>query len=227
MPRTRKEAVPPCWRGRDDPSPFVPGLPEVVPSARSLTALFRAMKCCTRCELAAGRNRVVVGVGPASAEVMFIGEAPGAQEDAAGRPFAGAAGRYLDTLLAAHGIVRDDVFVTNVVACRPPANRTPRPREVAAHAPWLEEQIRLVEPRIIVTLGRAALTYFIRGAKITQLSGVPQPLAWQERELTLLPLFHPAAALRAPDLRPRLDEGFAALAALLASARAGRRGPRR
>jgi DNA polymerase len=190
-------------------------VPARVSRARSLAGLFRRMRCCTRCELALGRTRVVVGTGAAHAEIMFVGEAPGAQEDAAGEPFVGAAGRLFDSLLAGHEIARSDVFVTNVVACRPPANRTPKPREVAAHSPWLEEQIRLVDPRVIVTLGRAALTYFLPGAKITLLSGQPQPLSWQGRERTLLPLFHPAAALRARDLRPRLEEGFVVLRQLL------------
>lgn len=205
----------PCWEGRESPARFVPDIPERIPQVRTLAALFRAMRCCTRCELALERTRVVLGDGDPHAAVMFIGEAPGAQEDAAGRPFVGAGGRLFDTLLAEHGIARSTVFVTNIVACRPPKNRTPRAREVQAHAPWLEAQIRLVQPLIIATLGRVALTYFIPGAKITALSGRPQAIAWQERDLTLLPLFHPAAVLRAPDLRPQLDRGLAQLRRLL------------
>lgn len=205
----------PCWRGRDDTTPFVPGVPEEIPRARSLRALFRAMRCCTRCDLARGRTQVVPGVGDPRAALMFVGEAPGAQEDAQGRPFVGAGGRLLDALLERHGIDRSAVYVTNVVACRPPKNRTPRPREVLAHGPWLEEQIRLVQPRIIATLGRSALTYFIRSAKITELSGRPQAITWQDRPLTLLPLFHPAAVLRARDLMPKLEAGVAQLRRLL------------
>lgn len=230
MPRVQ----PPCWEGRDDPRPFVPGLPERITRARTLAGLFTAMRCCTRCELAPGRSRVVVGAGPAPAELMFVGEAPGAQEDARGEPFVGGAGRYFNTLLEQSGIVRAEVFVTNVVACRPPGNRTPRAREITAHAPWLEAQIRLVQPRVIATLGRAALTYFLPKGKVTELSGQPLPLVWQDRERLLVPLFHPAAALRARDLRPRLEAGFAAVRAALASAPGGslpagrlRRGRRR
>jgi DNA polymerase len=169
------------------------------------------MRCCTRCELALGRTQVVIGDGAPRADIMFIGEAPGAQEDVAGRPFVGAGGRLFDTLLAANGIERSTVYVTNVVACRPPGNRTPRPREVLAHAPWLEEQIRLVRPSIIATLGRSALTYFIPGAKITELSGRPQQIMWQERALTVVPLFHPAAVLRSRELRPKLEAGLSEL----------------
>lgn len=207
MASTRKSAAP-CWQGKEDAVPFVAGLPERIPRARSLPALFRTMRCCTRCELAAGRTQVVVGTGPAAARLMFVGEAPGAQEDAAGRPFVGAAGRLFGTLLEVGGIARDDVYVTNIVACRPPVNRAPKPAETAAHAPWLEAQIRIVQPRIIATLGRVALTYFIPKAKITELNGRVQRIEWQERPIELFPLFHPAAALRARDLLPKLEAAF-------------------
>lgn len=217
----------PCWRGQGDTTPFVPGLPARVPRARGLRALYAAMECCTRCELAHGRTRVVIGTGIAPSPVIFVGEAPGALEDLQGEPFMGAAGRYFDSLLERHEILRSEVFVTNVVACRPPANRTPRAREVAAHAPWLEEQLRLVAPRLIVTLGRAALSYFLPGAKVTEVSGQPQQITWQDQRRTLLPLFHPAAALRARDIRPRLEAGFAVLRELLDSAPGSPPGPRR
>jgi DNA polymerase len=159
--------------------------------------------------------------------LLFVGEAPGVQEDLQGEPFVGAAGRYFDSLLERNGILRREVFVTNVVACRPPANRTPRAREVAAHAAWLEEQLRLVAPRVIVTLGRAALTYFLPKARVTEVSGQPQRITWQDQERTLLPLFHPAAALRAREIRPRLEAGFAVLRDLLASVPGSSSGPRR
>lgn len=207
----------PCWEGRGDASPFVPGLPERVPRFRSVTALNAAMACCTRCELAEGRTRVVRGVGPRRARALLLGEAPGAKEDQGGEPFVGAAGRLLSSLLEANGIARGDVYITNVVACRPPANRTPKPREVAAHAPWLEEQLRLVAPEVVVTLGRIALTYFLPKARVTELTGRPQELVWQERPLLLLPLFHPAAVLRSPDRRPALEAGIRTLAGLLSA----------
>jgi uracil-DNA glycosylase len=204
-----------CWKGKDDVEPFVPGLPAAVPRFRSVTRLNDEMACCTRCELALGRTQVVRGVGARRARVMFLGEAPGAKEDAAGEPFVGAAGRLFERLLGTAGLQRSDVYVSNVVACRPPANRTPRVREIRAHTPWLEEQIRLVRPGIVATLGRIALTWFLPDARITKLTGQPQILPWHGRSLTLLPLYHPAAALRARDLLPLLEEGFAVLRDLL------------
>lgn len=204
-----------CWVGRDDPAPFIPGIPAEVPRYRSVSTLNEEMACCTRCELAPGRTQVVRAVGAKRARVLFLGEAPGASEDRAGEPFVGSAGRLLSRLLEEAGLDRSDVYITNVVACRPPKNRTPRVSEVKAHSPWLEEQLRLVKPEVVVTLGRVALTYFIPKAKITLLSGTPQEVEWNGRTLRLLPLFHPAAALRAPDLLPRLEAGFAALRSML------------
>jgi uracil-DNA glycosylase family 4 len=204
-----------CWKGRGDPARFIAGVPLVVPRHRGTGALNRGMSCCTRCDLAVGRTQVVRGVGPAPADVMFLGEAPGAKEDEAGEPFVGSAGRLFERLLATSGLSRSAVYVTNVVACRPPNNRNPKMSEVRAHAPWLEEQLRLVQPRVVATLGRIALTYFLPKAKVTELSGVAQWVEWQERRLAVLPLFHPAAALRAHDLMPRLEGGFRALGELL------------
>jgi uracil-DNA glycosylase len=205
----------PCWTGRDDTAPFVPGRPAEVPRFQSLTALNEAMLCCTRCELAPGRIQVVRGAGPQSARVLFLGEAPGAREDEAGEPFIGSAGRLFTRLLEGAGMQRQDVYITNVVACRPPGNRAPRPREVLAHAPWLQEQLRLVRPEVVATLGRTALTWFIPGAKITELTGVPQYIPWGETRLRILPLFHPAAALRSPDRIPALESAFATLRRML------------
>ncbi|MGH7474695.1 MAG: uracil-DNA glycosylase [Longimicrobiales bacterium] len=183
---------------------------------RSLPALFAEMACCTRCELARGRTRVVPGVGPVPADLMLIGEAPGAREDREGQPFVGAAGRLLDGLLEHAGLERPDVFITNIVACRPPGNRTPRAKEAAAHAPWLEAQIRLVRPRALCALGRIALTYFLPKAKITELRGRPLGIERDSVTLPLLATFHPAAALRRRELLPLLEQDFAALAELLA-----------
>src|SRR5437868_3108975 len=114
------------------------------------------MSACTRCELALNRTQVVPGVGNRNAEIMLLGEAPGKNEDLEGRPFVGRGGQLLDEVLAKAGISRDDVFITNTAACRPPKNRPPKPAEVRAHAPWLDQQIRLVDPIVIVTLGRVA-----------------------------------------------------------------------
>jgi uracil-DNA glycosylase len=193
----------------------ISGEPAEVPRFRSVAALNRELLKCTRCELALGRTTVVRGVGAAPARVLFLGEAPGASEDRAGEPFVGAAGRLLDGLLAGIGLDRASVYITNVVACRPPRNRTPRVGELRAHAPWLEEQLRLVQPEVVVTLGRIALTWFMPKAKVTELTGLPQDVEWNGRRIRLLPLFHPAAALRARDRLPQLEEGFAVLRDLL------------
>ena len=205
----------PCWIGRDDPGPFVPGIPEAVPRYRSVGKLNDDMACCTRCDLAPFRTQVVRGAGAKRARVLFLGEAPGASEDRAGEPFVGAAGGLLARLLEEAGLERSEVYITNVVACRPPKNRTPRVAEIRAHAPWLEEQLRLVRPVVVVTLGRVALTWFIPKARITELSGTAQVIEWDGGQLRILPLFHPAAALRSPDLLPRLEAGFAALRSML------------
>ena len=205
-----------CWKGRGDTTPFVPGVPDPVPTPRSLGALFDEMACCTRCELAAGRTQVVPGVGPRRAAVLLLGEAPGAEEDRRGTPFVGRAGHLLDRLLDAAGLERRSVFITNVVACRPPGNRTPRAAEIRAHAPWLDHQLRLVRPRLIVTLGRVALGYFIRGAKVTELRGKATTVEHDGRQLTILPTLHPAAALRAPDLLPSLEADFGKIRGILA-----------
>lgn len=189
---------------------------EPLPRFRSIAGLNKAMSACTRCPLALTRTHVVLGTGDAKARLMFIGEAPGEREDLAGRPFVGASGKLLDKLLEANGIARDDVFITNIVACRPPKNRTPKSSEVKAHAAWIEEQLRLIQPLLIVTLGRVALTYFIPKAKVTEVRGKPQKVVWNGHQLTIVPSLHPAAALRDPERRPLMDEDFRKIAMLLA-----------
>lgn len=209
-----------CWKGVGDAAPFVPGLPATIHAARTLAALFRDMSCCTRCDLALGRTQVVHGIGNPEARVFFLGEAPGQQEDRKGEPFVGNAGRLFDRLLAENGLSRDEVFITNVVACRPPGNRTPKAGEVKAHAPWLDHQLRLVDPDVIVTLGRIALTFFLPKAKITQVRGQPQQVERNGRVLPLLPLMHPSAILRDYEaMIAGMQADFARLPALLAGAR--------
>ncbi len=145
-------------------------------------------------------TNLVPGEGSATASVVFVGEAPGASEDRTGRPFVGAAGKLLDQLLEEAGLARDDVFITNVVKARPPGNRDPRPDEVAHHLPWLEAQLDVIAPRLIVPLGRHALGRFVPDVKITQAHGNVV-----ERDgRTVFPMFHPAAALRNRDLRATL-----------------------
>jgi uracil-DNA glycosylase family 4 len=156
-------------------------------------------------------TNMVPGGGSATAEVMFVGEAPGATEDALGRPFVGRAGQLLDELLGAAGLERAGVYITNVVKARPPGNRDPRADEVAHHMPWLEAELALVQPRLVVPLGRHALAHFAPGVKISDAHGTVRT----ERGRTLFPLYHPAAALRSSALRATLFEDARALGAAL------------
>jgi DNA polymerase len=156
-------------------------------------------------------TNLVPGEGSATASVVLVGEAPGAKEDESGRPFVGGAGKLLDRLLEEAGLQRSDVFITNVVKARPPGNRDPKADEVAHHLPWLEAQLEVIAPKLIVPLGRHALTRFAPDAKITQAHG-----SVIERDgRTLFPMFHPAAALRNPKLRATLHEDAKALRAAL------------
>jgi uracil-DNA glycosylase len=158
-------------------------------------------------EICEQATNLVPGEGSATAKVMIVGEAPGAKEDESGRPFVGGAGRLLDTLLAEAGLERGDVFITNVVKARPPGNRDPKADEVAHHLPWLEAQLDVIRPQLLVPLGRHALTRFAPDAKITQAHG-----RLLERDgRALFPMFHPAAALRNPQLRKTLHEDAQAL----------------
>ncbi|UGS38148.1 uracil-DNA glycosylase [Capillimicrobium parvum] len=150
----------------------------------------------------------VPGEGPADARVVIVGEAPGASEDRTGRPFVGNAGKLLDSLLEAAGLLREDVFITNVVKARPPGNRDPKAPEVAHHRPWLEAQLEIVEPDLVVPLGRHALRHFAAGAQISKVHGT----LVGER---LFPLYHPAAALHNPRLRETLIADARALGAQL------------
>ena len=156
---------------------------------------------------------MVPGEGDPGAEVMLVGEAPGASEDELGRPFVGRAGRLLDELLAAAGLRRDEVYITNVVKARPPGNRDPKASEVAHWMPWLEAELELVRPRVIVPLGRHALAHFTDGARISEVHG--RELI--ERGRTLFPLYHPAAGLRSTALRATLFEDARRLKAALSS----------
>ena len=159
----------------------------------------------------------VPGEGSATAEVMLVGEAPGASEDKQGRPFVGRAGKLLDQLLAEAGLARDDVFITNVLKARPPGNRDPKAAEVAHCLPWLEAQLALIQPRLLIPLGRHALAHFAPRAKITEVHGT----LLREGGRALFPLFHPAAALHTQALRATLFEDTRKLGAALAEVRGG------
>jgi DNA polymerase len=165
-------------------------------------------------ELCESCTTFVPGEGDASARIVLVGEAPGANEDRLGRPFVGAAGRFLDTLLTEAGLAREDVFITNVLKSRPPGNRDPRADEVAHAWPWLEAQLAVIEPELIVPLGRHALARFDPAAKIADVHGRPHQAGGRE----LFPLYHPAAALHGGKLRAALVEDARALGRWLSAA---------
>ena len=195
-------------------APAPPGFPAEIPSPATLEELHEVMRRCTRCELYLSRTQVVPGAGNPNADLLLVGEAPGAKEDELGIPFVGASGKLLDSMLAAAGIDRDEVFIANVVRSRPPANRAPKPREIRACAGWLAEQIRIIGPVLVVTLGRFALQHFIPGGKITQLQGEVQEVEYGPATVRVLPLLHPSAVLRNPLLREPYEKQFVALGGL-------------
>jgi DNA polymerase len=168
-------------------------------------------------EICENATNMVPGDGSPDADVMLVGEAPGASEDKQGRPFVGRAGKLLDQLLEEAGLVREDVFITNVVKARPPGNRDPKADEVAHHMPWLERQLALIGPRVVIPVGRHALAHFARGRKITEVHGE----LIVERDRRLVPWLHPAAALRNPDLRATLLQDARALPGILESTAEG------
>jgi uracil-DNA glycosylase len=171
---------------------------------------------CTRCPLAATRSQVVFGSGDPSADLMFVGEAPGFHEDASGVPFVGQAGKLLEKLLNGIGLARTDVYVANVLKCRPPGNRDPHPEEIEACEPHLFRQIELIQPRLVATLGNFA-TKLLSGKPtgITRVHGVEQQVTLGGNRVTLYPLFHPAAALYTPSMQTVLAEDFARIPVLL------------
>jgi uracil-DNA glycosylase len=173
---------------------------------------------CTRCRLAEGRTQVVFGVGDPNADLMFVGEAPGFHEDKQGYPFVGQAGKLLDKLLEGIGLSRAEVYIANVIKCRPPGNRDPVPEEIESCEPYLFQQIELIEPRVIATLGNFA-TKLLSGKQlgITRVHGQEQDVTLGGRRVQLYPLFHPAAALYTPKMLTVLEEDFARLPGLLAS----------
>jgi uracil-DNA glycosylase len=183
----------------------------------ALIELYREVSACTRCPLHAGRTKAVFGAGNADSDLMFVGEAPGAEEDRQGLPFVGRAGQLLNQLLEEIGMKREDVFIANILKSRPPGNRDPQPEEIDACWPYLERQIQLIEPRVIATLGNFA-TKRITASQvgITRCCGTPQVHEIAGRTVFVYPLFHPAAALRTPAVLDRLREDFARLPALLA-----------
>ena len=176
-----------------------------------LEKLYEEIRNCQKCRLAQSRTNPVPGEGPEDAELMFIGEAPGFHEDRQGRPFVGAAGRFLEELLASIGLRREEVYICNVIKCRPPGNRDPLKDEIEACAPYLDRQIKLIKPRLIVTLGRFSLGHFVPKASISKMHGKPIRVGG----ITCYPVLHPAAALHQPRWRSMIEEDFSRIPQLL------------
>ncbi len=170
---------------------------------------------CTRCVLYKRATKAVPGAGSPNAEVMFIGEGPGFHEDQQGLPFVGAAGKLLDKLLASIDLQRSEVFIGNVIKHRPPGNRDPLPKEIEACTPFLDEQIKIINPKIIVTLGRFSMAKFLPDEKISQIHGQARFVDWQGKRLVVLPMYHPAAALRRGEIMPQIRQDFQKIPLLL------------
>jgi len=182
----------------------------------TLVQVAKEVVVCTKCALSRSRKNAVPGEGPANAEIMFIGEAPGFHENEQGRPFVGAAGSFLNELLAQAGLQRSDVWITNVVKCRPPGNRDPLPDEIATCDQYLERQIAAINPKIIITLGRYSMNKFMPGAKISTVHGQMR----QVGDRFVIAMFHPAAALHQASIKPAIMKDFAQLPKLMEQARA-------
>lgn len=198
----------------------------------ALEEIAAEVRVCTRCRLHETRTHAVPGEGDVDTEVMFVGEGPGQNEDREGRPFVGRAGGLLERLLSHVGWGRDDVFITNVVKCRPPANRDPEPDEIAACAPYLRRQAATLDPSVIVTLGRFSMATFMPGVRISQAHGTtriadPEDPATGAGDATVFAMYHPAYALRNPAVERETFEDMARIPGVLVEARDRRRATRR
>lgn len=159
-------------------------------------------------ELKAQATQLVMGDGNPDADIVFIGEAPGKNEDLQGKPFVGAAGKFLNEMLAAAGMDRSDVYITNIVKYRPPNNRDPQPEEKAAFLPYLLKQLQIINPKVVITLGRHSMEYFLPGMKIGAIHGQPKRIMFGDHKIVVMPLFHPAAALYNGGMRQILIDDF-------------------
>ena len=177
----------------------------------TLAEVARVVSTCTDCQLHAGRTNAVPGEGPDTAEILFIGEGPGFHEDRLGRPFVGPAGNFLEDLLQSIGMTRDQVYIANMVKCRPPDNRDPVPSEIAACGKYLDRQIELLDPLLIVTLGRFSTARFVPGQSISRLRGRLRRVNGRH----IFPIMHPAAGLRRQEMRAAIEEDFAKIPGLL------------
>ena len=183
----------------------------------ALTELYEKIAICPDCDLSRSRNRAVPGEGPENAEIVFVGEAPGFYEDQQGRPFVGPAGRLLEELLSSIGLRRDQVYIGNVIKCRPPENRDPLPKEIDACRKWLQRQSELIKPKVVVPLGRFSLAWFFPNESIGRMHGQ----ARFRDGIYYMPMYHPAAALHAANMRRSIEEDFHKLPAVLEEARKG------
>ena len=181
----------------------------------ALIELCEQIAVCHRCEIAKQRTRAVPGEGAADADIMFIGEAPGWHEDQQGRPFVGPAGKFLDELLASIGLRREQVYIANVIKCRPAGNRDPLPYEIQNCRPWLEKQIEIIQPKMIVTLGRYSMAMYFPGKSISKIHGTAQ----KRDGVIYYAMYHPAAALHQQSLRQAIEGDMQKIPALLAEAK--------
>ncbi len=170
-------------------------------------------------ELRAQATQLVMGDGSLDADIVFVGEAPGKNEDEQGLPFVGAAGKFLNEMLAAANMNRDDVYITNIVKYRPPQNRDPLPEEKVAFWPYLLKQLQIINPTVVVTLGRHSMEYFLPGKAISQIHGDPKRIQFGDRKIIIVPLYHPAAALYNGSLRQTLIDDFVRVPDIIAEAR--------
>jgi len=195
--------------------------------AAALEAIAGEISACTRCRLHTGRTRAVPGEGNPDTEVVFVGEGPGYNEDQQGRPFVGRAGDFLVRMLATIGWRREDVFITNIVKCRPPDNRDPEPDEIAACEPYLRRQLEALDPALVVTLGRHSMARFMPGARISQIHGTRRGVdpGTGARAALAYAMFHPAAALRSPEVERQSLDDVAGIPAALLESRALRAAP--
>ncbi len=190
----------------------------------ALEVIANEVRVCARCRLHETRTKAVPGEGDPSTEVVFVGEGPGMNEDREGRPFVGRAGGLLVNLLGHIGWSREDVFITNVVKCRPPGNRDPEPDEIAACRPYLDRQLQVLDPSVVVTLGRYSMGRFMPGARISQAHGTTRiaDLETGARDATVFAMYHPAAALRTPAIERASYADVALIPGVLTDARARR-----
>jgi uracil-DNA glycosylase family 4 len=183
--------------------------------AEELLELRKRMEADDSLPLKKGATRLVFGVGNPEADILFIGEGPGYWEDVKGEPFVGNAGKLLDTVFKSIGISRESVYITNVVHHRPPENRDPLPEEISAYGRYLDEIIRIIDPKVIVTLGRFSMGKFLPGTYISSIHGKPRKVNWNGKMVTVVPMYHPAAALRSGNIMFLFKEDFRKLPEIL------------